>query len=79
MKDMDVLNFWKSLFVAGVLGGASFGGLLIVLYFYSALSGTHALCGLVILIASIMVIFPVMDIFDMMEESIRRDSLKHIH
>lgn len=79
MNDMDVLNFWKSLFCAGVLGGASFGGLLIVLCFYGTLKGMYAVCGLAIVIASIMAIFPVMDIFDRMEESIKRDALRHIH
>ena len=78
MKDMDSLNFWKSLFAVGVLGGASFGGLLIVLFFYGALKGMYAVCGIAIIVASVMIIPPVLEIFEIMEESIKRDSLKHI-
>lgn len=78
MKDMDILNFWKSLFCVGVLGGASFGGLLIVLCFYGAISGAYAVCGIAAIVASVMIVPPALDIFDMMEESIREDSLKQI-
>jgi hypothetical protein len=78
-KDMDILNFWKSLFCAGVLGGVSFGGLLIVLFFYGVLSGIYAVCGLMTIIASVLAVFPVMDIFEAMEASIRKDSLKYVH
>jgi hypothetical protein len=79
MKDMDILNFWKSIFVMGIMGGASFGVLLIVMSIFGALKGMYAVCGLAIVIASALVSFPVFDIFDRMEDSINRDSLRHSH